>query len=68
MIKGASMKEFFQKARVRENIKTVIFLGGSQGARAINDFALEIASAKPGFISGSAHFVASNWINFANFA
>ena len=37
-------QEFFQKARVRENIKTVIFLGGSQGARAINDFALEIAS------------------------
>jgi UDP-N-acetylglucosamine--N-acetylmuramyl-(pentapeptide) pyrophosphoryl-undecaprenol N-acetylglucosamine transferase len=37
-------QEFFQKARVRDSIKTIIFLGGSQGARAINDFALEIAS------------------------
>ena len=36
-------KKFFQKARVREKIKTVIFLGGSQGAKAINNFALEVA-------------------------
>ncbi len=35
--------KFFQNARVRENIKTIIFLGGSQGAKAINNFALEIA-------------------------
>lgn len=30
-------------ARVRSAVKTVIFLGGSQGARAINDFALSVA-------------------------
>ncbi|MCK4441850.1 MAG: undecaprenyldiphospho-muramoylpentapeptide beta-N-acetylglucosaminyltransferase [Sulfurovaceae bacterium] len=36
-------KEFFQKARIREEIKTVIFLGGSQGAVAINKLALRIA-------------------------
>lgn len=35
--------EFFQKARVRKEIKCVLFLGGSQGAVAINDFALKIA-------------------------
>lgn len=35
--------EFFDLARVRTDIKTVIFLGGSQGARAINDFALSCA-------------------------
>lgn len=34
---------FFQKRRIRENIKTVIFLGGSQGARFINNLALNIA-------------------------
>jgi UDP-N-acetylglucosamine--N-acetylmuramyl-(pentapeptide) pyrophosphoryl-undecaprenol N-acetylglucosamine transferase len=34
---------FFQRARVRKNIKSIIFLGGSQGAVAINDFALSIA-------------------------
>ncbi len=34
---------FFDKARVRENIKTIAFFGGSQGAVAINDFALKIA-------------------------
>lgn len=36
-------KEFFTKARVREKIDSVLFLGGSQGARAINDLALELA-------------------------
>jgi UDP-N-acetylglucosamine--N-acetylmuramyl-(pentapeptide) pyrophosphoryl-undecaprenol N-acetylglucosamine transferase len=36
-------KIFFQNARVRQGIKTIIFLGGSQGASAINDFALTIA-------------------------
>jgi len=36
-------KEFFEKARVREEIKTVIFLGGSQGAVAINNLALKLA-------------------------
>ncbi len=34
---------FFDQARQREGIQTVIFLGGSQGARAINDLALEVA-------------------------
>ena len=36
-------KEFFEKSRVREEIKTVIFLGGSQGAVAINKLALKVA-------------------------
>jgi len=36
-------KEFFQKARVRKRVKTVIFLGGSQGAVAINKLALKLA-------------------------
>lgn len=34
---------YFQHARTRTEVKTVIFLGGSQGARFINDLALEIA-------------------------
>ena len=36
-------KSFFKHARIRKNIKTVIFLGGSQGARFINELALKIA-------------------------
>jgi UDP-N-acetylglucosamine--N-acetylmuramyl-(pentapeptide) pyrophosphoryl-undecaprenol N-acetylglucosamine transferase len=36
-------QEFFKYQRVREEIKTIIFLGGSQGAVAINDFALSVA-------------------------
>ncbi len=36
-------KEFFQKARVRNEVKTIIFLGGSQGAVAINELALKLA-------------------------
>jgi UDP-N-acetylglucosamine--N-acetylmuramyl-(pentapeptide) pyrophosphoryl-undecaprenol N-acetylglucosamine transferase len=35
---------YFQQARIRTVIKTVIFLGGSQGAKFINDLALEIAA------------------------
>ncbi len=35
--------EFFEKSRIRENIQTIIFLGGSQGAKAINNLALELA-------------------------
>lgn len=35
--------EFFKQARIRKEIKSVLFLGGSQGAVAINDFALKIA-------------------------
>ena len=34
---------FFETARVRNELKTVIFLGGSQGAVAINDLAINIA-------------------------
>jgi UDP-N-acetylglucosamine--N-acetylmuramyl-(pentapeptide) pyrophosphoryl-undecaprenol N-acetylglucosamine transferase len=34
---------FFKKSRIRKDIKTIIFLGGSQGAKAINDFALSVA-------------------------
>ena len=36
-------KEFFEKSRIRDEIKTVIFLGGSQGAVAINRLALDLA-------------------------
>lgn len=35
---------FFETARVRTGLRRVIFLGGSQGARAVNDFALTVAS------------------------
>ena len=35
--------ELFETARLRHNIETVIFLGGSQGARFLNDLALEMA-------------------------
>ncbi len=35
--------EFFEGSRVRDEIKRVIFLGGSQGARAINEFAMKVA-------------------------
>lgn len=34
---------YFQNARSRNDVKTIIFLGGSQGAKFINDLALEIA-------------------------
>lgn len=34
---------YFDNARTRDAIKTIIFLGGSQGAKFINDLALEIA-------------------------
>ena len=33
---------FFQNARVRKKIETIIFLGGSQGATAINEFAKKV--------------------------
>ncbi|HEX5709816.1 MAG TPA: undecaprenyldiphospho-muramoylpentapeptide beta-N-acetylglucosaminyltransferase [Sulfuricurvum sp.] len=36
-------KIYFQNARVRHDVKTIVFLGGSQGAKFINDLALEIA-------------------------
>jgi UDP-N-acetylglucosamine--N-acetylmuramyl-(pentapeptide) pyrophosphoryl-undecaprenol N-acetylglucosamine transferase len=45
IIKGYPLKDiFFKNARVRDEIKCVIFLGGSQGAKAINDLALSVAS------------------------
>ena len=37
-------EEFFEKSRIREKVKTIIFLGGSQGAVAINKLALSLAS------------------------
>jgi len=41
IIKGYPVKDvFFKTARVRESLKTIIFLGGSHGAKAINDLAL----------------------------
>ncbi|WP_294956574.1 undecaprenyldiphospho-muramoylpentapeptide beta-N-acetylglucosaminyltransferase [Sulfurovum sp.] len=43
-IKAYPVKEiFFDNARIRKKVQTVIFLGGSQGAKAINTLALEIA-------------------------
>ena len=36
-------EKFFDISRVRKEIKVVIFLGGSQGATAINNFALQVA-------------------------
>jgi len=44
-IKGYPVKDIcFESARVRSELKTIIFLGGSHGAKAINDLALSIAS------------------------
>jgi len=34
---------FFENAHVRHEVKTIMFLGGSQGAKAINELALSIA-------------------------
>ena len=43
-IKAYPIKEiFFENARLRKEVKTVIFLGGSQGAKAINELALSLA-------------------------
>ena len=36
-------EEFFNLAHIRKEIKSIIFLGGSQGARAINQLALNLA-------------------------
>jgi len=35
--------KFFENARIRKEIKTIGFFGGSQGAKAINDFAISTA-------------------------
>ncbi len=37
--------ELFKKARVREELKSIIFLGGSQGAVAINRLAFSLAES-----------------------
>ena len=37
------LNSFFEHSRVRKEIKTIIFLGGSQGAKTINDFAVQCA-------------------------
>ena len=43
-IKGYPVKTIFSKsARVRKSLKTIIFLGGSHGAKAVNDLALSVA-------------------------
>jgi len=43
-IQGYPVKEiFFDTARVRESLETIIFLGGSHGAKTINDLALQVA-------------------------
>jgi len=43
-IKAYPIKQiFFDNARIREKVSTIIFLGGSQGAKAINTLALQIA-------------------------
>ncbi|WP_373000697.1 undecaprenyldiphospho-muramoylpentapeptide beta-N-acetylglucosaminyltransferase [Sulfurimonas sp.] len=43
-IKGYPVKEiFYQNARVRKSLETIVFLGGSNGAKAINDLALSLA-------------------------
>jgi UDP-N-acetylglucosamine--N-acetylmuramyl-(pentapeptide) pyrophosphoryl-undecaprenol N-acetylglucosamine transferase len=43
-IKAYPIKDiFFENARVRTELKTIIFLGGSQGAKAINTLALDLA-------------------------
>ena len=43
-IKAYPIKEvFFDNAHVRSEVKTIMFLGGSQGAKAINELALSLA-------------------------
>ena len=43
-IKAYPIKDiFFEHARVREEVKTVLIMGGSQGAKALNELALRVA-------------------------
>lgn len=43
-INGYPVKDvFFKNARVRDSLDTIIFLGGSHGAKAINNLALSVA-------------------------
>jgi len=39
----ATKKIYFDKARVRKELKSILISGGSQGAKAVNEFALKIA-------------------------
>ncbi|MDA7817072.1 UDP-N-acetylglucosamine--N-acetylmuramyl-(pentapeptide) pyrophosphoryl-undecaprenol N-acetylglucosamine transferase [Sulfurimonas sp.] len=44
-IKGYPVKDlYFEKARQRDKLETIIFMGGSHGAKAINDLALSVAN------------------------
>ena len=44
-IKGYPVKEIYsQTKRERKSLETIVFLGGSHGAKAINDLALSVAS------------------------
>jgi len=36
-------EKFFEHSKIRNEVKTIIFLGGSQGATAINNFAIDLA-------------------------
>lgn len=45
---------FFQSSRTRENLKTVIFLGGSQGANFINQLAMKVT---PKLIKKGLHVI-----------
>jgi UDP-N-acetylglucosamine--N-acetylmuramyl-(pentapeptide) pyrophosphoryl-undecaprenol N-acetylglucosamine transferase len=43
-VQGYPVKDvYFRNARVRTKLQTIIFLGGSHGAKAINDLALSVA-------------------------
>ncbi len=43
-IKGYPVQDiFFKNSRVRQKLESIIFLGGSHGAKAINDLALSVA-------------------------
>ena len=44
LVKDYPVREsFFEYAHIRHHVKTIIFLGGSQGARYINELALKLA-------------------------
>lgn len=56
--------EFFQKQRTRKDVNCVIFLGGSQGAVAINELALKIAPELKARDIKIIHQAGENNINF----
>jgi UDP-N-acetylglucosamine--N-acetylmuramyl-(pentapeptide) pyrophosphoryl-undecaprenol N-acetylglucosamine transferase len=62
-IKAYPIKEvFFQKARVRTQLKNILFLGGSQGAKAINELALILAPTLQNMGIGIIHQAGENHI------